>query len=258
MNETPRLTYLGSEDLKAQFLSQLAEHERLDQFEKGTYGHMDGTFRGCGIGCSLHSLNVLQGKTAEREIERTGDHARYETELGIPVWLAYLEDHLFEALSGEESRTWPRTFAEAIPVGVTIPRRLLAKILRWTLVAEPFGVRHATDDAKVIAIVDRMAALFDRELAGDSPTQAEWNEAARDAWTAWAAWDAWAAWGAWAAGGAWAARDAWALHNGAHAAACSTALARYVVDELRALGHTAREDPTTDAHRTEMLSITEE
>jgi hypothetical protein len=222
----PMLTYLNDPALKAALVAEITKHQVADQIVKGTYGRTNGVWRGCAIGCSLHSLNVLQGRADLSQA--TGDHARYESELGLPLWLAYLEDHVFETLSETESQTWPRVFAEAIPVGVTIPDRLLAKILRWTLAAETVGVRHATDDVEIIAVIDRMVALFDREIAGDSPTAAEWNE---DAWAARAARAAWAAWAAWAARAAWDEP----LHTGAKAALFTTALARYVVEELRAL-----------------------
>ncbi len=116
--------YLNDPQLKADFIAQIADHERQDAIIKGTYGAMNGRFRGCAIGCALHSLNVLQGKSPT---DRVDEHCRYEKELGLPIWLAYLEDHLFETLSLEESKVWPREFAEAVPVGVAISDRLLAK-----------------------------------------------------------------------------------------------------------------------------------
>ena len=92
------ITYLGDPHLKTAFLGEIAKHEQMDAFLKGTYGQMNGHFRGCAIGCSLHSLNVLQGKTGHAAAVNTGQHQRYETELGLPVWFAYLEDNIFERL----------------------------------------------------------------------------------------------------------------------------------------------------------------
>ncbi len=200
----PLLTYHGDDALKVAFLREIAAHEAADQLIKGTYGRMNGHFRGCAIGCSLHSLNRIQGKP---ELEKTDAHARIPTELGWPLWLAYLEDHIFERLPDDLARTWPRRLAEAIPVGAEIPDRVLAQVLRWTLVAETYGCIHATDDVEVKAIVARMGALFDRSIAGDEPSETEWREAARAARAAWDARTAWAAWAAWAA--CWDAWDAW-------------------------------------------------
>jgi hypothetical protein len=246
------LTYLNDSALKQALLDQLSIHEQQDQFVKGTYARMNGQFRGCAIGCALHSLNILQGKTDLRWA--TDQHARYETELGLPTWLAYLEDHIFERLPDVESRTWPRRFAEAIPVGAVVDHRTLAQILRWGLADPTHGARHTTNEAAIVAIVDQMIALFDRAIAGQSPSDTEWHEAALAAWTAgtagtravWAprgpgdaARAAWAAWAAWVArDAARAARDAArAARDAARAArdAFYVALSDYLLDLLRGL-----------------------
>lgn len=48
------------------------------------------------------------------------DHQAYETELGIPEWLARVEDTLFEGMAEEKSRTWPKHFLAAIPTGINL------------------------------------------------------------------------------------------------------------------------------------------
>lgn len=110
--------YLNSADLKSRFLAEISKHEAADQLIKGSYGEMNGQFRGCAIGCSLHSMNIIQG--APDLLGRTGDHRRYPSALGLPIWLAYLEDDIFEQLPIELAKTWPRRFAEAVPVGAVV------------------------------------------------------------------------------------------------------------------------------------------
>jgi hypothetical protein len=202
---------------------------------------------------------VLQGKD---HTERTDEHERYEAELGLPVWLAYLEDHIFEQLPNEVSRTWPRRFAEAIPVGAVVEDRVLARILHWLLASEAFGVRQVTEDVKTRGYIDVIATVFDAEANGvataDQREAAAW--AARDAraaWDAWAARDAWAAWdardardarAAWAAMAAWDARaawdawDVWDVWDAAQPSAVEKkapayypALSEFVLEQLRAL-----------------------
>src|SRR5262245_53942497 len=150
-------TYLNDPELKRAFLVEIGKHEEADQLLKGTYGQMNGHFKGCAIGCSLHSLNILQGK---RHLFETDRHVRYESELGIPVWLAYLEDHLLERLPDDDARTWPRRFADAVPVGAVVTDRTLAQILRWGLADPTHGARSLTTGAEGGAVVDRMIALF--------------------------------------------------------------------------------------------------
>lgn len=215
------LTYLGSPQLKADFLAQIGQHEAADALIKGTYGRLDGDqhFRGCAVGCSLHSLSLLHGKSAAESADHTDQHGRYEAELGWPTWLAYLEDHLFETMPNELALTWPRRLAEAVPVGAVIDDIVLAKILRWTLAHEEFGVRHATDDAEVHWWIDTIVAAFDAEIAGTC-TAEQREAAARAAWAAGAAWDAWAATSSSAA---------------KKADAFSAALSDYVIEVLREL-----------------------
>ena len=176
-------TYLGRPELKAAFLSEIAKHEEADAIVKGTYGDFDGAFRGCAIGCSLHSLNAIQGRVGEALLEDTDVHDRYELELGLPTWLAYLEEYLFETLPIDLARTWPRRFAEAIPVGAVIGDRERAQILHWTLVHEIYGVTHATTDPEIQGHIAIIATALAADISGGAT--AEQREAA--AWSAAAA-----------------------------------------------------------------------
>jgi hypothetical protein len=81
--------YLNDPDLKARFLQEIGEHEAADMIRQGTYGEGAGCqWKGCAVGCSLRSLNKIHG--AVDIDDNTNVHNRYETELGLPLWLAYL------------------------------------------------------------------------------------------------------------------------------------------------------------------------
>jgi hypothetical protein len=94
-------------------LGEIERHRKADQIIKGTYGEENGTWKGCAVGCSIHSINILKGKEYE-----TNDHHIYETQLGIPEWLAKVEDTIFEGLPTEDAMLWPEQFTRAVPVGV--------------------------------------------------------------------------------------------------------------------------------------------
>lgn len=244
--------YLNNPALKDAFLTQIAAHEAADAVTQGLYGDMEeGRFKGCAVGCSLRSLNILQGKADVMDKLRL--HQRYEAELGLPTWLAYIEDHVFEMLPVELARTWPRRFSEAIPVGVEVTDRLLARLLWWTLADPTYGVRRATDDAAVRGWIDTIVACLDAEARGEATTdqrkvaaraaRAAWDaRAARGAWDASAARAARAAWDASAARGAWAAWDAWDARAARAARAAKIrdgfypAFSEFILSELRALG----------------------
>lgn len=76
--------------------------------------------KGCAIGCTLEQY----------------DHKAYETELGIPEWLALIEDTLYEGMSSEKSKTWPEKFLKAITPGVDLNKAeslFLIEVLKSTL-----------------------------------------------------------------------------------------------------------------------------
>ena len=64
------LAYHSDPTLKRDMLAELAEHRKLDQIVKGTYGQgTNGDFKGCAVGCSIHSLNKKRGTAY-----KWGDH----------------------------------------------------------------------------------------------------------------------------------------------------------------------------------------
>ena len=104
-------------EVKKKYLDRVIFHQKADHLVRGQ-GWEDG--KGCAVGCTLENYN----------------HAAYEKELGIPEWLAQVEDTLFEGMSEEKSRTWPEKFLEAIPIGVDlepVKAKFLCVLLRHTL-----------------------------------------------------------------------------------------------------------------------------
>ncbi len=106
---------------KEKFIQHLKKHQEMDAFEKGHYGQGfemgDEKFKGCAVGCSLRSVALELGI----EIS-TKDHSLYEKYLGIPRWLAHVEDKVFEDLPLEKSKNWPLEFAKAVKVGADLDK----------------------------------------------------------------------------------------------------------------------------------------
>lgn len=94
-------SFHNDQSIKDKYLARVLNHQKDDHLIRGT-GWKDG--KGCAVGCTLEKY----------------DHAAYETELGIPKWLAHLEDHIFEKMSEDKSKTWPYEFLKSIPVGVDL------------------------------------------------------------------------------------------------------------------------------------------
>jgi len=99
---------------KEDFIKELKWHQAQDNFIKGTYFE-DG--RGCAVGCSLESIARTKGLKLS-----FCSHKEYEAHLGIPEWLARVEDRFFEGVSVGRSKQWPLEFAEAINTGANLEK----------------------------------------------------------------------------------------------------------------------------------------
>ena len=87
--------------VKAKYQARLADHRAAEQLIQGI-GFEDG--KGCAVGCTLDAY----------------DHSRYPTELGLPEWLACLEDCIFEGLPKGEAEQFAEDFLAAIPIGADV------------------------------------------------------------------------------------------------------------------------------------------
>lgn len=122
------LSYHSDPAIKEKYLARVRAHAAADRLVQGT-GWANG--KGCAVGCTLEAY----------------DHSRYPLELGLPEWLARLEDATFEGLPTELAMSWPERFLAAIPVGVDL---------------EP--VRHRL----AVSRLDRLIALQTEALAAQS------------------------------------------------------------------------------------------
>lgn len=97
------LTFHNDPQIKEKYLTRLKTHATADEIIQGT-GWENG--KGCAIGCTLENY----------------DHKAFETELGVPEWLARLEDQIFEGLPNSDAKKFAVDFLEAVPVGVELER----------------------------------------------------------------------------------------------------------------------------------------
>lgn len=100
-------TYHNDPAVKAKYVNRMKAHIAADELVRGTGWESNGTTKGCAVGCTLHSY----------------DHKAFETELGIPEWLARLIDSLHENTSADylpNGVPWAQAFLEAVPVGADL------------------------------------------------------------------------------------------------------------------------------------------
>jgi hypothetical protein len=199
--------------IKARYIARVNAHALADELIQGTGWETNGVTRGCAIGCTLDAY----------------DHSLYPIELGLPEWLAYLEDAIFEGLPVADAKTWPARFLAAIPVGADVePVRWQSTKLRMKKLL-PALIKNKESYARECESALRgVIALCDRHLAGEftsaeSAAESAAKSAAESAWSAAGSAAGSAAWSAAGSAAGSAAESAWSAARSAWSAARSAA-----------------------------------
>ena len=119
------LAFHNDPAIKRTYLARVMAHQKADQIIHGQYWENG---KGCAVGCTIHG----------------SAHSAYETELGIPMMPAHLEDTLFEGQSNGKALTFPARFLRAIKPGADLSR-VSWQFLHWLLTEELAG----RDDPRV-------------------------------------------------------------------------------------------------------------
>ena len=178
MNTSPLLAYHSDPKLKRAMLREVLKHQNADQIVAGTYGKRNGKWVGCAVGCSIHSLALIQGRQLN-----TSDHMLFESEAGVPVMLAQLQDVLFEGMPQSERTKFPLRFWTAIKPGADLST-VGWKFLHWLLTRSGIG---AYNDPIVSDAVAQCAAALEPLMRGE-PVNASAARSAESAESA--AWSA--------------------------------------------------------------------
>ena len=130
------LAFHSDPSIKARYLDRVRRHRANDEIIHGKYWENG---KGCAVGCCIHSSN----------------HMAYESELGIPIMLARLEDRLFEGLANGRSKEFPERFLLAARLGADLS--LVGwKFLHWLLTEE----LASRDDPRVADQIKRCADVL--------------------------------------------------------------------------------------------------
>lgn len=97
------ISFHNDPSIKEKYLSRVIAHRKEDSIIQGLGWEND---KGCAVGCTLENY----------------DPSRYPIELGLPEWLARLEDIIFEKLPNELAIEWPEKFLFSIPVGIDVEK----------------------------------------------------------------------------------------------------------------------------------------
>ena len=146
--------------IKELYLTRLNKHYQADEIVKGQYWENG---KGCAVGCTIHSSN----------------HEEYESKLGIPKSIAYLQDTIFEGLSNELAKDFPLQFLSAIKVGADL-KNVWNLFVIWQLTNKKYGVLQYTNDKKVIQDV---ADILVQDMVS-SVSAEKWKELRRSVYAA--------------------------------------------------------------------------
>ena len=148
------LAFNNDAQLKEDLMIELEKHRDTDAIIKNTYGNeSENVFRGCAVGCSINSYNIVKGLTLD-----TSKHKNYEL-FGIPTLLAKLEDDIFEGLPSTHNIDWPLNFMSAINVGADLST-VWPKFAQWLMTDEKYGVlQYARTDLQK-EIIQKVSNLY--------------------------------------------------------------------------------------------------
>jgi hypothetical protein len=149
------LSFHGKQVVKDFYVNRVNEHAKADEIVKGYYWKGG---KGCAVGCVIYSSR----------------YEDYETELGLPAWLAALQDTLFENLPNGYAKKFAVDFLVAIPVGKNLNKA------KWRFVSSGLEqdlqiVRELKIDDKlkkqVLEAVEQCKQVHDRAIETDI-----WND----------------------------------------------------------------------------------
>jgi len=222
------IAFHGKQEIKEKYLARVLAHQKADEIIKGQYWSKG---KGCAVGCTIHG----------------SEHSKYETELGIPTWLARVEDRLFEGMSSGKAKEWPAQFLKAIKPGADL-EQAKAPFLICVLESALKSFAH-NKNPKVVESIQSVIALWKRKDVGTKEWRAAADAAAYAAADAAYAADA-AAYAAAAAADAAYAADAaadaavyaaYAAADAAYAAADAAAYAAYAAARTARFDYFAEE-----------------
>ena len=107
--------YNNDIEFKQNLVCMSEAHMAADEFIQGEYGQINGTFRGCSLGCTIHDVNKIMGLNGD-----VSDHSFLSDSIGIPVFLTQLQEYVFEGLDIDYAKKWTPRFLSSIVEGVDL------------------------------------------------------------------------------------------------------------------------------------------
>jgi len=148
--------YHNDPQQKKEAVENAIRHKEMDMLAKETYGEMNGSFKGCDVGCDAFDITG--------EIQKK-PHIITSYYFGWPIWVERLRDFLFEGLPGEKAVEWHINFKKATPVGLDEEgyKVIKAKILIFILdhILETLADKKNYDGKdEIITVVNQLKLIW--------------------------------------------------------------------------------------------------
>lgn len=121
------VSFHNKPELKEKYVARVLGHYEADRIKRRHYWNGND---GCALGCTLEMSGTRLDTTSN---EFVSIHNTMETELGIPAWLAQMEELVFEKMRSKgdsEYTSFPYRFIRAVPVGVNL-NDMQGEFLAW-------------------------------------------------------------------------------------------------------------------------------
>ena len=105
------VSYHNDPELKAKAVAAAKKHRDADMLVAGTYGRVNGGFKGCSVGCDAFDITG--------EVHPNPHHVTAQY-FGFPEWFEHLRDVVFEGLPESDRRDFHVRIKESAPVGVDL------------------------------------------------------------------------------------------------------------------------------------------
>jgi hypothetical protein len=168
---------------KTEFVKELKAHQAADNFVRGSYWERG---KGCAVGCSLEAISRIKSLKFSFD-----NHKLYEAHLGIPEWMARLEDSIFEGIGEQRAKVWPVEFAEAIHVGADLEKAkvpFLIMVLEHSLssmsAAKYAAVTHPEVESAITGSIAAVEQMIKAQKSGNKADIEKARSAADSAYSA--------------------------------------------------------------------------
>jgi len=158
-------SFQGKPKLKEALIASSIKHRIQDDYISGDYGEHNnstGRFNGCSVGCSLYDLYHSYYYIVNEDVLDFSDHNLLAKLLGIPKWLALLQDKVFEGLVDPQLQSlFNEQYFTAMPVGVDLDNvkhhlairrlnRVIVNVTKWLIPKNPAQRLLVTDALLII------------------------------------------------------------------------------------------------------------